>query len=58
MTFRASLLLAFAFATPAGAQTPSSAAGYLFVGSCHMNNPGRDVHNTQADDVYLPRRQA
>ena len=58
MTFRASLLLAFAFAMPAGAQAPRPVADYLFVGSYHMDNPGRDVHNTQADDVYLPRRQA
>ena len=33
-------------------------ADNLFVGSYHMNNPGRDVHNTQADDVLLPKRQA
>ena len=58
MTLRASLLLAFVFAAPAGAQTTEPVADYLFVGSYHMNNPGRDVHNTQADDVRLPKRQA
>lgn len=32
-------------------------ADFLFLGSYHMNNPGRDVHNTQADDVLADKRQ-
>ena len=32
-------------------------ADFLFVGSYHMGNPGRDVHNTKADDVLRPQRQ-
>lgn len=30
----------------------------LVVGTYHMNNPGRDVQNLEADDVLSPRRQA
>lgn len=29
----------------------------LVLGTYHMANPGRDVHNMQADDVLSPRRQ-
>jgi len=29
----------------------------LVLGTYHMSNPGRDVHNTQADDVLSPKRQ-
>src|SRR5215208_49666 len=29
----------------------------LVLGTYHMANPGRDVHNMQADDVLLPKRQ-
>lgn len=36
---------------------PAPAADFLFVGSYHMGNPGRDVHNTRADDVLTPERQ-
>lgn len=30
----------------------------LILGVYHMNNPGRDIFNTQADDVLAPKRQA
>lgn len=33
-------------------------ADFLFVGSYHMNNPGRDVVNTAADDVLAAPRQS
>lgn len=33
------------------------AAEFLFLGSYHMDNPGRDVHNTKADDVLAEKRQ-
>lgn len=51
--FFATALAVFAgFAiTGAGAQTSKPQADFLFVGSYHMGNPGRDVHNTKADDV-------
>ena len=42
---------------PAGATEPAADADFLFLGSYHMANPGRDVHNTRADDVLAPRRQ-
>lgn len=42
---------------PARAADPAADAEFLFVGSYHMDNPGRDVHNTRADDVLAPRRQ-
>jgi hypothetical protein len=29
----------------------------LVLGTYHMANPGRDIHNMQADDVLSPRRQ-
>jgi len=29
----------------------------LVVGTYHMSNPGRDLHNMQADDVLSPKRQ-
>ena len=29
----------------------------LILGSYHMNNPGRDAYNLQADDVLAPKRQ-
>jgi len=44
-----------AAATPA--TDPAPDADFLFVGSFHMNNPGRDVHNTHADDMLAPKRQ-
>ncbi len=33
-------------------------AQVLVLGVYHMNNPGRDIFNTQVDDVLSPRRQA
>jgi hypothetical protein len=29
----------------------------LVLGKYHMSNPGRDIHNMQADDVLSPKRQ-
>jgi hypothetical protein len=37
------------------AQEPISV---MVVGNYHMSNPGRDLHNVQADDVLAPKRQA
>ncbi|HUW08256.1 MAG TPA: DUF5694 domain-containing protein [Anaerolineae bacterium] len=39
------------------AQSAEVHADYLFVGSYHMGNPGRDIHNTEADDVRSDKRQ-
>ena len=41
----------------ADAQTRDPQADFLFIGSYHMSNPGRDVHNTKADDVLSEKRQ-
>lgn len=43
-------------AIPAASQQPP--AEVLVLGVYHMANPGRDVFNTQADDVLAPKRQA
>ncbi len=47
-------------ASGALAQTPAAPARaeVLVLGTYHMNNPGRDLFNTQADDVLAPKRQA
>jgi hypothetical protein len=44
-------------AGPGGATPPAPAAGFLFLGSYHMANHNRDVHNTRADDVLAAKRQ-
>lgn len=51
------VLLAFA-AAPAHAQTPAPRAQVMILGTYHMDNPGLDYANPQADDVLVPRRQA
>jgi hypothetical protein len=40
----------------ASAATPEPVR-VLVVGTYHFSNPGRDLHNMQADDVLAPRRQ-
>lgn len=42
---------------PSRAVQPAARAEVLVVGVYHMSNPGRDVFNTQTDDVLSPRRQ-
>lgn len=44
-------------ATNVSAQSSQQQADFLFIGSYHMNNHGRDVNNTKADDVLAPKRQ-
>lgn len=44
-------------AANAGAQNKDPQADFLFIGSYHMSNPGRDVHNTRADDILSEERQ-
>lgn len=39
-------------------EKPAARAEVLVVGVYHMANPGRDVFNTEADDVLSPGRQA
>lgn len=49
-------VLAIHIPTPASAQTPVRPE-ILILGTYHMANPGRDVHNMQADDVLAETRQ-
>jgi hypothetical protein len=50
------VLVAIAAGTASGT-VDSPESRFLFLGSFHMDNPGRDVHNTRADDVLATRRQ-
>jgi hypothetical protein len=45
-------------AQPAPKAAAPARAEVLVLGTYHMNNPGRDIFNTQADDVLAPKRQA
>lgn len=53
------MLLPFFASLCVAAQEPESGpiAKFLFIGAYHMSNPGRDVHNTKADDVLAAKRQ-
>jgi len=52
------LLFLGVLATPAAAWPQSNARPEILVlGTYHMANPGRDVHNMPADDVLSPKRQ-
>ncbi|HEX2093168.1 MAG TPA: DUF5694 domain-containing protein [Longimicrobiaceae bacterium] len=44
--------------SPAERPAAPGRAEVLVLGVYHMSNPGRDIFNTQADDVLAPRRQA
>ncbi len=52
------VVLAGLAATDVVAQSDPPRADFLFIGSYHMGNPGRDVHNTRSDDVLEAGRQA
>jgi len=47
----------FFCATPAVADT-AAPVQVMIVGTYHMNNPGRDMHDVQSDNVLAPKRQA
>lgn len=53
------LLSACAAATATAANDPAPPADVevMIVGTYHMANPGRDLHNTRSDDVLAPDRQ-
>jgi hypothetical protein len=51
-------VLAPGIATAQQATQVAARPEFLFVGSYHMGNPGRDVHNTKADNVSSEARQA
>lgn len=42
---------------PAVAAPPEADVEVMIVGTYHMANPGRDLHNTTSDDVLAPERQ-
>ncbi|HWW62148.1 MAG TPA: DUF5694 domain-containing protein, partial [Thermoanaerobaculia bacterium] len=52
------LILAFTVSGVATAQQAPARPEVLVLGTYHMNNPGRDIVNTQVDDVLAPKRQA
>ena len=43
---------------PSASTVSSGKPEVLVVGAYHMNNPGQDIFNLQADDVLTPKRQA
>ena len=49
-------MITFLMALAAAAPTPAPVE-VMVVGMYHMNNPGRDVVNLEADDVTAPKRQ-
>jgi Family of unknown function (DUF5694) len=50
------LLVVFSMSLSSSAQSPARPE-VLVLGTYHMSNPGRDLHNMQADDVLSPKRQ-
>jgi hypothetical protein len=42
---------------PGRPEPPATRAEVLVLGVYHMANPGRDIFNTKADDVFAPKRQ-
>lgn len=52
------LALCVLLALPAAAQQAPPRPEVLVLGVYHMDNPGRDIFNTKADDVLVPKRQA
>jgi hypothetical protein len=58
MTARA-ILIAAALAVPAAASAAEpEPVKVIVIGTFHMANPGKDIHNTKVDDVLAPKRQA
>jgi hypothetical protein len=51
----AAMALAITGAVPAAAAEPIEV---MVLGTYHFDNPGRDIHNIQAEDVLTPERQA
>jgi hypothetical protein len=50
------LLVVFSMSLSSSAQSPARSE-VLVLGTYHMPNPGRDLHNMQADNVLSPKRQ-
>ena len=58
MSVRAALIAAVLAIPPAGAPSGPEVVKVIVVGTFHMSNPGKDIHNIKVDDVLAPRRQA
>lgn len=59
--FRTILLAAAVTTLPVAAPLAAPTAepvSVMIVGDFHMSNPGRDMHNTEVDDMLAPKRQA
>jgi hypothetical protein len=52
------MLLAVLLVAQSGAAGAAEPVSVMIVGGFHMSNPGRDMHNVQADDMLAPKRQA
>jgi len=52
------ILSIYAFTIIENKEVESSKAQVMVLGSYHMNNPGQDVYNMEADDVLTSKRQA
>lgn len=48
----------YAFTLTKKTEVVTQKAQVMVLGSYHMNNPGADVYNMEADDVLTPKRQA
>lgn len=55
---RSIVALVLTFCAVAAGAAPEPRAEVLVLGTYHMANPGRDIFNTEADDVHAPKRQA
>lgn len=52
------LLLLVLFAALPSAAMAAEPVSVMIVGTFHMSNPGKDLHDVHADDVLAPKRQA
>ena len=55
---RALPVLAAVLALVATAAQAAEPVKVMILGTFHMSNPGRDIHNAQIEDVLLPKHQA
>jgi hypothetical protein len=52
------VLAALSLSLEAAAGTEPLPVKVLVIGTFHMANPGRDIHNSKVDDVLTPKRQS
>lgn len=51
-------ILAFLLAAAPSLASAQEPVSVMIVGTFHMANPGKDIHDSRADDVLAPKRQA